>query len=369
LAMIGMLRLMRKLLLVVSLVLVVVGCNNGSKNTSDTDGGTSAGNTTSTNNSTDNAGDGSNADGNLNGTTEGDSVASHTPGLQNKRTIRVDGLARRYQVFLPNDLNLAQTVLLLHGNRGSSDQLLGLQGTKSPFKIWMDIALRENLILIVPDGEEGDEGFQGWNDCRTDAPNNPNTDDVKFLSTLIDSVTTEFNTNEQAVFVAGISNGGMMSMRLADEAPDRLRAFASVVASRPLNTQCADATTPISVLIMNGTADPILPYEGGHIKPRRGELFSTNDLVSYWVNRNQANTVNNVVVLEDRNTRDNSNINLSSYTGGANNTQVHLYEVVGGGHTEPSLAEHYGLIYKRIVGEQNRDIEMAEEIWAFFAGL
>jgi polyhydroxybutyrate depolymerase len=43
-----------------------------------------------------------------------------------------------------------------------------------------------------------------------------------------------------------------------------------------------------------------------------------------------------------------------------------LYEVRGGGHTEPSLTEHNRRLYKRIVGPQNRDIEMAEEVWSFF---
>jgi len=45
---------------------------------------------------------------------------------------------------------------------------------------------------------------------------------------------------------------------------------------------------------------------------------------------------------------------------------VVLYEVRGGGHTEPGLRERYGRLYRLIVGPQNHDTEMAEEVWRFF---
>jgi len=45
------------------------------------------------------------------------------------------------------------------------------------------------------------------------------------------------------------------------------------------------------------------------------------------------------------------------------------YEVVNGGHTEPSIQERYSNLYKLIVGNQNGDIEMAQEIWGFFRAL
>ena len=70
--------------------------------------------------------------------------------------------------------------------------------------------------------------------------------------------------------------------------------------------------------------------------------------------------------LQNLNRRDRSTVNVKSYKGGKNNTEVVLYEVVGGGHTEQSLTEHYALLYKLIVGNQNKDFEMAEEIWKFF---
>jgi len=44
-----------------------------------------------------------------------------------------------------------------------------------------------------------------------------------------------------------------------------------------------------------------------------------------------------------------------------------LIEVVGGGHTEPSIAERYSNLFLLVVGNQNGDFEMAEEVWGFFS--
>lgn len=296
-------------------------------------------------------------------------VTTHPIGLQEKRSINTAGLQRSYYLFVPEEPSKAKTVLLLHGNRGSSEQILGLERTKSPHKLWLDVARRDNVLLIVPDGEIGSEGHRGWNDCRNDAPTNPTSDDVLFLSTLLDTVATEFNTEDKKAFVVGTSNGGVMSMRLADQIPEKLHAFAAVVASRPLNSKCSPANTPVSALFMNGTADPILPYAGGHIKPQRGELFSTIDTVAYWINRNQTTTAVASINLPDINTRDNSTVTLYEYKDGTNGTQVRHYEVVGGGHTEPSTTEKYGALWKAIVGQQNNDIETVTEIWSFFTEL
>ncbi|HEY5603050.1 MAG TPA: hypothetical protein VIM41_08090 [Gammaproteobacteria bacterium] len=74
-----------------------------------------------------------------------------------------------------------------------------------------------------------------------------------------------------------------------------------------------------------------------------------------------------LVELPDVDKSDNSSVKVRKYTGGKNNTEVIVYDVNGGGHTEPSLTEHYGRVYKLIAGPQNKDMEMAEEVWKFFS--
>lgn len=68
----------------------------------------------------------------------------------------------------------------------------------------------------------------------------------------------------------------------------------------------------------------------------------------------------------DADPREKSTVVRYGYGTGA--SEVVLYEMRNGGHTEPSLQEHYGFLCKCIAGNQHRDIEMADEVWRFFKG-
>ncbi len=287
-------------------------------------------------------------------------------GLLENRKIVVSGEERDYHLYIPQNAINAPIVMLFHSNKSNNDELLGLTNVKAPYKIWLDLAERENIILIVPDGSEGSGGDNGWNDCRSDSKGNPNSNDVLFVSNLLDFVLNEYEANTSKVFAVGTSNGGHMAFRLAQEIPEKLKAFAAIVASNPINTQCVNSTLPISALIINGTEDPILPYEGGQMQSNRGEVYSTQQTIDYWVNRNQTNTTPLISNFDNTDTSDNCTITKHEYANGTNNTEVVLYQVIGGGHTEPSITERYSKLFKLVVKEQNGDVEMAKEVWSFF---
>jgi len=293
----------------------------------------------------------------------------HENALLENQSISVLNQERQYHLYSPGDPGTAPIILLLHGNGGSNDQVLGLAGTKAPHKVWLDVAQQENIILVVPNGVIGPNGKRGWNDCRNDAPTNPDSDDVRFISELIELVQNSYGSSTSKVFSVGTSNGGLMSMRLAAEIPETIEAIAFIVASRPVNSECAEPASPMSVLIMNGTDDPILPYSGGQISSNRGEIYSTAETVNYWINRNQSDTTPTVIDVPNTDPDDDSTVTRFSYNNGTNNTVVEHYEVINGGHTEPSIVERYGNLFKLVVGNQNGDIEMATEIWKFFKSM
>ncbi len=287
-------------------------------------------------------------------------------GLLKNQVITIGGVDRNYHLYVPNNPLNAPVVFLFHGNGGSYDDMLGFTGVKAPYKVWLDIASQENLIIVVPNGSLGSSNSRGWNDCRNDAPTNPNVDDVQFVDDLLSFIKANYNSNDTKVFAVGTSNGGLFAMRLAREIPDRITAFAAVVANEPVNSKCSNASTKISALFMNGTSDPIMPYNGGQISPNRGEVFSTDSTVSYWVRRNATDSTPEITNLQNANTNDNSTVTKYLYKNGGNRTEVALYKVVGGGHTEPSILERYSPVFLLLVGNQNGDIEMANEIWDFF---
>ncbi len=288
--------------------------------------------------------------------------------LSLNQKIVVDDVKREYHIYIPDEPSNKPVVMVLHGGGGSADQALGLPNKDSPQKLWLSLAEQHNFIVIVPNGTIGPANRRGWNDCRSDWDEQTQTDDVAFLSTLLDKIKTRYNYDDKRVYVAGVSNGGFMTLRLAMEIPEKITAIAAVIANMPFNTECADATIPISALFMNGTQDSLVPYNGGDMSDDRGTVLSVDDSIEYWKIRNGITGDPIEETIEDINTQDGCNVVKYLYQNGTNNTEVSLYKVINGGHAEPSIAEKFGPVYRAIVGNQNYDMEMATEIWSFFEG-
>ena len=254
--------------------------------------------------------------------------------LLTNQQIKIGGIKRSYHLFNPSQKANSPIIFLFHGNGGSADNIAGLSHVKAPYVPWFDIAVNEGLILVIPDGTIGPKNSQGWNDCRNDAPRIPASDDVGFITTLLDTLKT---------------------------IPHRMTAFASIVASGPANSKCNTSTIPVSALFMNGTADPLVPYLGGNTE--NGTVISTDSSIAYWVKRNGTQTA---PIITEFPQKSSSKVIAYRYAQGVNGTEVMLYKVEGGGHIEPSRRERYSFLWTAFAGTQNGDIESAEEIWSFF---
>jgi polyhydroxybutyrate depolymerase len=287
-------------------------------------------------------------------------------GITADQTIDIAGLTREYHVKVPQNHVNAPVVFLFHGYGGDYNNHIGLYGDPAPFKIWLDIALVEDIIVVIPNGLTSQTNRRGWNDCRADSTNNPDSDDVQFISSLIDFITNTYSADPNRVYVQGTSNGGHFCIRLAQELPDKVTAIAPMLASNAENSECGTSETPVSILIMNGTSDPFLPYEGGQMVQNNGNVFSTDDTINYWVNRNKTETSPEITSFTDTDDSENSTIEKHLYSNGTDETEVVLYKVIGGGHANPSKTERYSGVMTQVRGNQNGDIEMANEVWNFF---
>ena len=294
-----------------------------------------------------------------------DGSRSPKTGMILDRIIDIKNTERTYDLFVPENQRNSPVVILLHAHRSNSKQMLGDKGTPAPYKVWLDIASKNNLVLVIPNGVVGPDDETGWNDCRTDA-GNPNIDDVTFIRQTVDAVGGDYSIDRKKIFATGTSNGGHMAIRLAQDAPEMTAAIAVVAALMPVNSACDENQTPISALFIHGSADRIAPYEGGEMKGDRGQIFSAEDTIAYWVRRNTLTTAPQTTSLPNLDTRDRSTVEKTYYKGGKNGTEfVHL-KVIGGGHIEPSIAQEYRAGFEIFVGKQNHDFEMADEVWAFF---
>ena len=290
-----------------------------------------------------------------------------------ERTLQHDALARKFRFYVPEELpDAVPVVVVLHGGSQSMNALFSsvAGGTQE----WTQIAEDEGVLLLVPNGTNLDTGApsgdkQAWNDCRPGARARPDADDVGFVAALLDWATDRFADTQIALdtdraFVTGSSNGGMMTYRLATERPGRFAAAAAFIANRPQPSECPKAIVPVPMLIVNGTEDPLMPYEGGTIAPMFGgvgTVASAEATRDYWGEVNRADTTQrSVEQLPDRTSDDGSVVVCENDPPApAAGAPVLFCRVDGGGHLMPSI-EH------RILGRQNHDVEGARLAWSFF---
>lgn len=281
-----------------------------------------------------------------------------------RSSITVGGLERTYHLYLPASYEPSKSlpvVFLFHGGGGTGEGMekLTLEGFNR-------IADREGFIVLYPDGIE-----KHWNDGRglqVYRAHRENIDDVGFLSALIDHLIRTFNIDTTRIYAAGISNGGQFSQRLACELSDRIAAIGVVAIQLPqhLPFSCA-LKKPVSVLMMPGTEDPLVPWEGGEIGFRKGRKFgrvlSVSESIKFWTTKNQCPSSPQITSEPDRDPKDGTRVRREIYGPCNQETEVLLYTIEGGGHTWPG-GDQYLPVW--VIGRTSRDIDANEAIWEFF---
>ena len=283
-------------------------------------------------------------------------------------TLQHEGRERSYVLHLPyrpgaavvDPANPRPLLIVMHGGGGTAKGMIYL--TKGRFR---ELADAHNFYVVYPQGYE-----KGWNDGRNDVrstASKENIDDVGFLRQVIDRVAAEVPIDRTRVFATGMSNGGFMSMRLACQLSDRIRAVAAVTAqlSVDLLPQCRP-TRPVGVLLINGTDDPLVPYAGGEVslfRQKRGKIISTEDTFRFWARHNRCRGSVNVSQLPDLDPADETRIELHRYAGCAFGRDTRLLKVMGGGHTWPQGLPYFS---ERLIGKVSQDLDASQAIWRFF---
>jgi polyhydroxybutyrate depolymerase len=262
-------------------------------------------------------------------------------------------------------------VLLLHGHLGSAANALG-QGTRpSPLSAWLGIAEREGVLVAALQGLKGSDNRTGWHDCRLDDLKNTTADDVAFVTSVVDSLVKSGRADPHRLYIMGMSNGGMMAYRLALEMHPVPAAIAAAGASMAAKNACTGTPPQVSVLLINGIADPVVPYGGGHVglggsKDQGSLVIGAEATRDFWLRADGLLNASAVAYTFPHLSSDDSTQATRLTYGPRSGPQVEMVTIQNGGHVEPSLAYHYGWLYYRLVGQQNRDFESAEEAWAFF---
>jgi len=300
-------------------------------------------------------------------------VAQSDPGVvQTEHSIEHDGLQRHYIVARPTSLCArGPAVVLLHG--GSQSMRTVLEQTAAPSR-WLDLAAEFAFPLIIPNGfnvTTGDGGGdqQTWNDLRPSVGNPiSEEDDAGFILAVLDREAERLGFDPGAVFITGSSNGGMMAYRMLIEAPQRFAAGAAFIANLPL-ADIPDPPSPTPVMIMNGDADPLMPWTGGIVGASGAPVRSAPDTVAYWRRVNGVDGApTNVRLLPDIDPLEGARIvEIESIPPGGGPPPVVLYRMTNAGHAIPVLPTDPQKTLPDFLGVRCRDARGVDLAWTFFS--
>ena len=255
---------------------------------------------------------------------------------QNIQSFEHNGIEREYLTFVPStysDSSSVPLVLNFHGFGGNISEY-------SSYASMEALAELENFILVYPQGTQMN-GYSHWNPSLPSTTNKSSADDLGFIDALIQKLALDYSLDLTRVYACGYSNGGMMSYGIAHHKSDLIAAVASI--SGAMLDEETPPTHPMPVLIIHGTSDNVIPYNGN------GDYNSVGATVNYWKN------FNNIDSLTNTNNILNGGVSIQyeSYGIGDNGVSVELYKINQGGH------QWFNLNYE---GQNTGEL-----IWSFFS--
>lgn len=269
------------------------------------------------------------------------------------------GIDREYRLHVPMLLPRDRPVpliLVFHGGSSNALQMELLTG-------FSQYSEQKQFLVVYPEGIE-----KNWNDGRKQAvipAQRYNINDVQFVEDIITAVSKRYPVDPQRIYATGISNGGMFTHYLAMNLSHRIAAGAPVVGG--LGERAVEKFKPehpVSMLIIQGTRDPVIPYHGGDVADgRRGRLIGTEHVAKLWADHNGCQSSPEVGDVPDFMPLDRCTARWQNWPGGRNGTDVTLYTIEGGGHTWPGSLQY---LPKAIVGPVCRDFHATALIWDFF---
>src|SRR3984893_14146781 len=223
-------------------------------------------------------------------------------------TITINNAKRTFSAQLA-EVKPAPLVIALHGNTQTGADMASRTS-------WPAVTKREHFTVIFPDGLN-----RAWADLRSNeqrAGRTPpeGTDDVAFIAKLVEKYVGDGTADARRVYVTGVSNGGAMTMTLACKRADLFAAAASVIMN--FTDEFASAcqpSRPVPMLMMNGTADPLIPYQGGRGTNRYAVdgFWSAEKTIAFWRKVNACEEGNVASTdLADKDQSDQSTVTLIS---------------------------------------------------------
>lgn len=279
-------------------------------------------------------------------------------------SIEAAGRQRTYTLAEPPGAAAGTAVVLVfHGSKQTGEKFRSF--TASSFDA---LAGPGGAVVAYLDGYQGH-----WNDARAAssfAARTENIDDVAFAEAVVSRLQASHPASGSKVYAVGYSNGGQLVFRLIHQVPGLLAGAAVIAATQPApdNFLLAGAPpVPLPVMLIHGTGDPIVSYEGKEMSwwARRvfrvgGSLLSAPATAAYYAARNAIDRPPVVTRLPHRAESGKTSVTRTDYRQDGR-LPVTLYTVQGGGHTVPGPRKA-----PFILGGTTRDLDAAGAAAGFF---
>ena len=260
-------------------------------------------------------------------------------------TLEIDGVKRSALVVERERLKKGRraVIVVLHGSNGT--------GLRVRRNLELDEAAGADAITVYPDAAEG-----RW------TPVGGKGEDARFIRELVQRLIRDGRANAAKVFVVGASTGGMMAMRLACEQGDLFAGAAAIIANMPaeLGATCAPPR-PMPFLLINGTADPRVPYGGGALGKNdvEGAVLSAEATAAIFAKAAGCGGHGDTL-FPSRNPKSGSRAHLERFEGCK--APVELIRIEGGGHTIPG---RWSGVDAGAPGAHNVDVDAARLVIEF----
>ena len=269
--------------------------------------------------------------------------------------VTVGGIERRYLMTVPPRARNGApvpVVFIFHGFGGSAEQIAREQG-------FVELARREGFVAVFPDGLQ-----HRWHDGYA-VRERGDGDDYAFVRAVLADVGRQVTVDPRRTFAAGHSNGAFFSQALACRMPGTFAAIAPVSGqlATSLAAVCRDAP-PVSMLEIHGTADELVPFGGGRLRPGV-QLLSVEQSATLRASRAGCATTPRTTSMGIDSSTGTSARRLT-YDHCADGRAVELIVIDGGSHRWPGSHGTRGARRTGRTGTPSEAIDGAAVIWAFF---
>src|SRR5579863_3318641 len=333
-------------------------------------------------------------------------LAAPSQAQETKEKVTVDDVDRTYLVRLPRGYDAKQkypVVILLHGMNQDTDDMERLTR-------FAELADKNGIIAVYPSalhgrwnvgvrpperqqmmgrpggghgGHHGGGGYPGGGggggypggggggypsggqsggQGRHEESASPAADDIDFLNHMLDQMALQFSVDATRVYATGLSEGGLMAMKVGCNMADRIAAIAPVGSAMPKSMICLPSR-PLAVVMINGTSDPVVPYGGGTEHNLHLPVVSVEDSAKAWARMDhcaEKPTQSKLPAHE----KGGMETKVETYDGCQQGAQVVSYSVKGAGNTWPG-GEQYEV--EKEVGKTSPEPNANETIWNFLS--